>query len=66
MEDAVQNEGQAYSKGLELTGSAPTNETPGVVSRWVECIAWELVGCSSCPSLSFRYHVRLFVDFGVE
>ena len=66
MEDAVENEGQGYSEGLVLAGSASMNETPGVVPRWVECIAWELVGCSSCPSLSFRYHVRLFVDFGVE
>lgn len=56
LEDGVQNEGHAYSKGLELAGSASVSETPSVVLHWVEYITWEQVERSSCSSLSFRRH----------
>ena len=42
-EGVLQNEPHAYSDGLELAGSAPMNEIPGVVPHRVECIVWEQV-----------------------
>ena len=39
LKDTVQNEGLAYSEGLELVESASVSSTPGVVPCRAECIA---------------------------